>query len=212
MKMSDYHKGQRAADDHAKFKKKEVTALPEQLAVKDIPLDEIFFVLTRSGSELFTNIISNNIQQMIREELNTQLRQVAEGIQKGLIEAGKDLIIQSIKKGPEPSTEPVEFELEPFFKDPIVKPAEPEPKPEPKLKPILKKRRGTWTNEQDEIVTDLVLEIIESGGTQLKAFSELASLLQRTPEAIGFRWNSHIRKQPEVKEKLEQAKLNRKKK
>ena len=52
-----------------------------------------------------------------------------------------------------------------------------------------------------------VLQNIRNGGTQLTAFKEVAKLLNRTPAACGFRWNSYVRKQ--YQEEIQQAKQNR---
>lgn len=69
-------------------------------------------------------------------------------------------------------------------------------------------RQDSWTNDNDLLLASTVLQYIRNGGTQLAAFKEVAKLLNRTPAACGFRWNSYVRKQ--YQEEIQQAKQNRK--
>ncbi|PEV55271.1 RsfA family transcriptional regulator [Bacillus cereus] len=69
-------------------------------------------------------------------------------------------------------------------------------------------RQDSWTNDNDLLLASTVLQNIHNGGTQLAAFKEVAKLLDRTPAACGFRWNSYVRKQ--YQEEIQQAKQNRK--
>ncbi|MCU5669075.1 RsfA family transcriptional regulator, partial [Bacillus cereus] len=68
-------------------------------------------------------------------------------------------------------------------------------------------RQDSWTNDNDLLLASTVLQNIRNGGTQLAAFKEVAKLLNRTPAACGFRWNSYVRKQ--YQEEIQQAKQNR---
>ncbi|MDZ5479610.1 RsfA family transcriptional regulator [Bacillus thuringiensis] len=68
-------------------------------------------------------------------------------------------------------------------------------------------RQDSWTNDNDLILASTVLQNIRNGGTQLAAFKEVAKLLNRTPAACGFRWNSYVKKQ--YQEEIQQAKQNR---
>ncbi|PFN23216.1 RsfA family transcriptional regulator [Bacillus cereus] len=68
-------------------------------------------------------------------------------------------------------------------------------------------RQDSWTNDNDLLLASTVLQNIRNGGTQLAAFKEVAKLLNRTPGACGFRWNSYVRKQ--YQEEIQQAKQNR---
>lgn len=69
-------------------------------------------------------------------------------------------------------------------------------------------RQDAWSNEEDLLLSEVVLRQIREGGTQLSAFKEVGQLLSRTSAACGFRWNSHVRK---VQEKhIEEAKKYRK--
>lgn len=73
---------------------------------------------------------------------------------------------------------------------------------------ILVTRQDAWSNEEDLLLTEVVLRQIREGGTQLSAFKEVGQLLSRTSAACGFRWNSHVRK---IQEKyIEEAKKYRK--
>lgn len=69
-------------------------------------------------------------------------------------------------------------------------------------------RQDSWTNDNDLLLASTVLQNIRNGGTQLAAFKEVAKLLNRTPAACGFRWNSYVRKQ--YQEEIQQAKQNQK--
>ncbi|WP_242264078.1 RsfA family transcriptional regulator [Bacillus cereus group sp. BfR-BA-01400] len=73
---------------------------------------------------------------------------------------------------------------------------------------MVSSRQDSWTNDNDLLLASKVLQNIRNGGTQLAAFKEVAKLLNRTPAACGFRWNSYVRKQ--YQEEIQQAKQNRK--
>lgn len=68
-------------------------------------------------------------------------------------------------------------------------------------------RQDAWTQEEDQLLGEIVLQYIEEGKTQLQAFSEAGEQLSRTPAACGFRWNATLRKQYE--NEIQQAKKNR---
>lgn len=69
-------------------------------------------------------------------------------------------------------------------------------------------RQDAWSPDEDLLLAEVVLRHIREGGTQLKAFEEVAKQLSRTPAACGFRWNSFLRKK--YKEGIELAKKQRK--
>ncbi|WP_075617893.1 transcriptional regulator [Paenisporosarcina indica] len=58
-----------------------------------------------------------------------------------------------------------------------------------------KTRKDSWTVEDDKVLADTVLTFIREGKTQLQAFEETATILDRTKQACGFRWNKTLRKQ-----------------
>ena len=58
-----------------------------------------------------------------------------------------------------------------------------------------KKRKDSWTVEDDKTLADTVLTFIREGKTQLQAFEVTATTLGRTKQACGFRWNKTLRKQ-----------------
>ncbi|WP_090820667.1 hypothetical protein [Paenibacillus sp. yr247] len=72
-----------------------------------------------------------------------------------------------------------------------------------------KKREDSWNDVHDKELAKTVLTHIRNGSTQLAAFEEVASRINRTQSACGFRWNKELRKQYE-NEVLE-AKQNRSK-
>lgn len=55
-------------------------------------------------------------------------------------------------------------------------------------------RQDAWTDEEDLILAETVLQHIREGNTQLAAFNEIGKRLSRTAAACGFRWNSTVRK------------------
>jgi len=57
-----------------------------------------------------------------------------------------------------------------------------------------KRRKDSWTEEDDKVLADTVLNFIREGKTQLQAFQETATILGRTKQACGFRWNKTLRK------------------
>mgnify|MGYP001489417690 CR=1 FL=1 len=70
------------------------------------------------------------------------------------------------------------------------------------------KRKDNWTPEEDRVLAEIVLKHVSQASTQLKAFEEAANKLNRTPAAVGFRWNSKVRK--DYEKELEEAKRKRK--
>ncbi len=72
-----------------------------------------------------------------------------------------------------------------------------------------KKREDSWNDEHDQILAETVLSHIRMSSTQLAAFEEVASKINRTAAACGFRWNKEIRKSYE--NELQEAKQNRSK-
>lgn len=69
-------------------------------------------------------------------------------------------------------------------------------------------RQDAWTEEEDRLLADTVLQCIREGRTQLEAFKEVAEKLSRTSAACGFRWNAKIRKQ--CQDQVQAAKDKRK--
>lgn len=75
-------------------------------------------------------------------------------------------------------------------------------------------RKDSWTPEEDKLLGETVINIVKNGGTQLDAFQEVAVKVDRTAPAVGFRWNSTVRKQyaRQLSEAKKEGKLNRPKK
>lgn len=61
----------------------------------------------------------------------------------------------------------------------------------------IKIRQDAWSEEDDLLLAEVALQHVRDGSTQLKAFKEVGSKLNRTAAACGFRWNSVVRKQYE---------------
>lgn len=71
----------------------------------------------------------------------------------------------------------------------------------------MQQRKDTWSEKEDEILAELVLGQIKTGGTQLKAFELAGCELNRTAAACGFRWNGKVRKLYKIE--VEKAKEER---
>lgn len=74
-----------------------------------------------------------------------------------------------------------------------------------------------WTTEEDQLLSELVLNTISQGGTQLTAFAEVGKKIGRTAGACGFRWNAVLRGQnptsySEAKKKRVYTQLEKKRK
>lgn len=65
-------------------------------------------------------------------------------------------------------------------------------------------RKRSWSDKEDQLLGDKVIQYMQSGKTQLEAFKDVAKELNRTPAACGYRWNANIRN--DYQEELEQAK------
>lgn len=50
-----------------------------------------------------------------------------------------------------------------------------------------------WSVEEDQFLSETVLNTISRGGTQLTAFADVGEKLGRTAGACGFRWNAVLR-------------------
>jgi prespore-specific regulator len=70
-----------------------------------------------------------------------------------------------------------------------------------------KRREDAWEKSHDLTLVQTVISHIKNGSTQLAAFEESASRLNRTAAACGFRWNKELRSQYEIE--INDAKLFR---
>ncbi|KRF41931.1 hypothetical protein [Paenibacillus sp. Soil787] len=61
-----------------------------------------------------------------------------------------------------------------------------------------KRREDAWEKSHDLTLVQTVISHIKNGSTQLAAFEESASQLNRTAAACGFRWNKELRSQYET--------------
>jgi RsfA family transcription factor len=55
-------------------------------------------------------------------------------------------------------------------------------------------RQDAWSQDEDLLLAEVVLQHLREGRTQLQAFEEVGKRLSRTASACGFRWNSTVRK------------------
>ncbi|WP_456364367.1 hypothetical protein [Priestia aryabhattai] len=72
-------------------------------------------------------------------------------------------------------------------------------------------KHKSWTDDEDTLLKDEVLEYVKSGKTQLLAFQEVANQTGRTTGSVAFRWNNTLRQlySNELKEAKQEAKKNR---
>jgi RsfA family transcription factor len=58
-----------------------------------------------------------------------------------------------------------------------------------------------WTQEEEKILTNTVLQFLKDGRTQKEAFEEAAQSIVRTEGACSFRWNNKLKKNLQKPEK-----------
>ncbi|WP_186446278.1 RsfA family transcriptional regulator [Paenibacillus cremeus] len=70
-------------------------------------------------------------------------------------------------------------------------------------------RKDAWTQEEDNILAQTILQHIRNRSTQLKGFEDAAEKLGRTSAACGFRWNSDVRSRYEdaIREARQEARV-----
>lgn len=61
-------------------------------------------------------------------------------------------------------------------------------------------KKKKWTEEEEKILFDTVLDFLKDGKTQKEAFSEAAHSIGRTPGACSFRWNNKLKKNLNMEE------------
>jgi hypothetical protein len=59
----------------------------------------------------------------------------------------------------------------------------------------MKPRIDTWTNKDDMLLVQTVIQGVAEGKTQLDCFEEVGEQIGRTAAACGFRWNKELRSQ-----------------
>ena len=70
----------------------------------------------------------------------------------------------------------------------------------------VKLRKDSWTEDEDNLLKELVLKKIEEGHTQISGFQEASVLLGRSKQACAFRWNKNLRPQLFPKEQTSKEK------
>jgi len=75
---------------------------------------------------------------------------------------------------------------------------------------IVKTKPNTWSKEDDELLATTVLQFMQQGKTQAKAFEHVAESIHRSISACRYRWNSVLRKNYE--HEIEEVKNDRKNK
>jgi len=69
-------------------------------------------------------------------------------------------------------------------------------------------KNKSWSNAEDTLLKDCILENVRNGKTQLIAFEEVAEQTGRSAGSVGFRWNSTLRQR--YSEELKKANKNSK--
>ncbi|MCK1996266.1 transcription factor, RsfA family [Paenisporosarcina quisquiliarum] len=59
----------------------------------------------------------------------------------------------------------------------------------------VKLRKDSWTEEEDNLLKEIILNKINQGHTQISGFQEASVLLGRSKQACAFRWNKNLRPQ-----------------
>ena|SRR5690606_24798032 len=193
MSKARYHQIQRRRDEEALYGKKQ-----DPRTLKDLPLEDIFFIVTRDSVDLLNSMfqqsiksaVTDVIEEVVEKALDQKLREVAVGITKGLQEAGPQQQIPTLSQ------------LAAIYPFPQ----------EVKAKRVKgkKSRKGEWTPEEDELVKETVLRFAREGKSQNKALDHLAEVMtERTRSAINFRFYDILRKQ--ISTELHQIKQQRRK-
>ena len=68
-------------------------------------------------------------------------------------------------------------------------------------------RKKNWSDKEDQLLADKVIQYTKIGKTQLEAFKDVSKELNRTPSACGYRWNAKLRSK--YQEELKQIKEGR---
>src|SRR5699024_2068245 len=53
-------------------------------------------------------------------------------------------------------------------------------------------RKKNWSDKEDQLLADKVIQYTKIGKTQLEAFKDVSKELNRTPSACGYRWNAKL--------------------
>lgn len=215
MRKSDKVKMSRKADEEAIYKAS-LEKTPQE-RVKDLPLEDIFMVVTRQGAETFIPMIENSMARVVDEIVDKKLREVAAGMMKGMeantgTVTSKEQILAGMKSDlrfEDDNTEdhPYEEMYGPKADDeewPASMPKDDHGKVHsftPKKLDHLKKQKN-WTKEEDETLVAILKSHIRRKKTKTKAFQEAGSTLDRTAAACGYRWNKVLSTQPWVEEAM----------
>jgi prespore-specific regulator len=54
-------------------------------------------------------------------------------------------------------------------------------------------RVDTWTEQENLLLVNTLLDYVRNGKTQLQAFEDVGDKVDRSAVACGFRWNKYLR-------------------
>lgn len=68
-------------------------------------------------------------------------------------------------------------------------------------------RKGSWSEKEDQMLLEKVIQYTRKGKAKLEAFKDIAEEINRTPAACGYRWNAKLRSN--FQEDLKQARQHK---
>jgi prespore-specific regulator len=54
-------------------------------------------------------------------------------------------------------------------------------------------RVDTWTEQEDQLLVNTILDYVRNGKTQMQAFEDVGEKIDRSTYACGFHWNKYLR-------------------
>lgn len=69
----------------------------------------------------------------------------------------------------------------------------------------LKNHRQTWSNDEESILVDRVIQAVEKGQTQRDAFKQVSDDIGRTVGAIEYHWKKMRKENPDIMDKFQNA-------
>lgn len=182
MRKREYMERQKARDTHEQFRtKKDV----------EIPLEDIYFVLTKDGVSTFTNMFENSLRSVVKEEIDKAFRSVASGVMDGMSQIMTDTVnkvmmeevpVNSfgsfINKQPTPETNV-------HILKPVVETTDDIPTP------TIRGNSTEWSPIEDTILVDSILKGVGEGKTKHSIFTDLTEVIGRSYGAIKYRWHKN---------------------
>lgn len=210
MRMGDYHKSRRRGDEEALYGLGKKEKDPAE-KVKDLPLDEIFFVLTRAGAGTFTKMLENSIERVVQDSVERVLNGGAMEtmIDKIITEKFKEVasgIDRGLRAGIESQVEQVLQPLVNLSEVPKETPTEPKGSSYKAEKDISigGNLHSRWSPQDLEYMSTTLMSQIAQGKTMGQAQEYVAEKLGRTKQAVGYQFS---RVRDDLQEEYRQARI-----